>query len=130
MQDVAGNVVWNFDEFNPVGLGVGGQPWAVNFGDQKRAFAFANGLFDAGLCNGSTTPGMCNPNHVNFGLYRERAPDWRLRNDGIGMKWDFQLPHPSIRFALTDWYGMSQTPVFVESQLMVLGDPAHPGAIS
>jgi hypothetical protein len=22
MQDVAGNVVWNFDEFNPVGLGV------------------------------------------------------------------------------------------------------------
>ena len=30
------------------------------------------------------------------------------------MKWDFQLPHPSIRFALTDWYGIGQTPVFVE----------------
>jgi hypothetical protein len=39
LQDVAGNLVWNFDTFNPVGLGVGGQPWAVNFGDQKKAFA-------------------------------------------------------------------------------------------
>jgi hypothetical protein len=129
MQDVAGNVVWNFDEFNPVGLSVGGQPWAVNFGDQKRAFAFANGLFDAGECAGSKTPGVCNPNHVNFGLYRERVPDWRLRNSGLGMKWDFQLPHPAVRFALTDWWGIGQTPVFVESQLQVLGDPTHPGAI-
>jgi hypothetical protein len=129
-QEVAGNVVWNFDEFNPVGLGVGGQPWAVNFGDQKRAFAFSNGLFDAGECGGSKTPGVCNPNHVNFGLYRERVPDWRLRNSGVGMKWDFELPHPAIRFALTDWWGIAQTPIFVESQLQVLGDPAHPGAIS
>ena len=31
LQDVAGNVVWNFDTFNPVGLGVGGQPWAIEF---------------------------------------------------------------------------------------------------
>ena len=90
LQDVAGNLVWNFDEFNPVGLGVGGQPWAVNFGDQKRVFAFSNGLFDAGECDGSRTPGVCNPNHVNFGLYRERVPDWRLSNSGVGMKWDFQ----------------------------------------
>ena len=79
---------------------------------------------------GSKTPGVCNPNHVNFGLYRERVPDWRLRNSGVGTKWDFQLPHPSIRFALTDRWGIAQTPVFVESQLQVLGDPAHPGAIS
>ncbi len=129
MQDVAGNVVWNFDEFNPVGLGIGGTPWAVNFGDQKRAFAFDNGLFDAGICGGSKTPGVCNPNHVNFGLYREHVPDWRLRNSGIGMKWDFQLPHPSIRFALTDWWGIGQTPVFDLGQTMVLGDPTHPGQV-
>ena len=130
MQDVAGNVVWNFDTFNPVGLGVGGQPWAVNFGDQKKAFAFDNTLFDEGLCNGSRTPGVCNPNHVNFGLDSERVPSWSLKNSGIGTKWDFQLPHPSIRFALTDWYGVGQTPVFVLNNLQVLGDPAHPGAIS
>ncbi len=129
MQDVAGNLVWNFDEFNPVGLGVGGQPWAVNFGDQKRAFAFNNGLFDSVFCSGSKTPGVCNPNHVNFGLYREHVPDWRLRNSGIGMKWDFQLPHPSIRFALTDWWGIRDTPTFDLGQLMVLGDPTHPGAV-
>ncbi len=122
MQDVAGNLVWNFDTFNPVGLGVGGTPWAVNFGDQKKAFAFDNSLFDAGLCTGSRTPGVCNPNHVNFGLDQERVPNWSLRNSGIGTKWDFQLPHPSIRFALTDWYGMSQTPVFVVNNLMVVGD--------
>ncbi len=73
MQDVAGNVVWNFDTFNPVGLGVGGTPWAVNFGDQKKAFAFDNSLFDAGLCTGSTTPSVCNPHHVNFGLTQEKG---------------------------------------------------------
>jgi uncharacterized protein DUF1302 len=129
MQDVAGNLVWNFDTFNPVGLGVGGQPWAVNFGDQKKAFAFDNSLFDAGLCGGSTTPGVCNPNHVNFGLMQEKAPNWSIRNSGIGMKWDFQLPHPSIRFALTDWWGIGQTPVFTNATLQVLGDPAHPGQI-
>jgi hypothetical protein len=129
MQDVAGNLVWNFDTFNPVGLGVGGQPWAVNFGDQKKAFAFDNSLFDAGLCGGSKTPGMCNPNHVNFGLTQEKAPNWSLKNDGVGMKWDFQLPHPSIRFALTDWWGVGQTPVFTNSSIQVLGDPAHPGHI-
>jgi hypothetical protein len=129
MQDVAGNLVWNFDTFNPVGLGVGGTPWAVNFGDQKKAFAFDNSLFDAGLCGGSRTPGVCNPNHVNFGLTQEKVPNWSLRNDGVGMKWDFQLPHPSIRFALTDWWGVGQTPVFTNSSIQVLGDPAHPGQI-
>jgi len=129
MQDVAGNLVWNFDTFNPVGLGVGGTPWAVNFGDQKKAFAFDNSLFDAGLCGGSATPSACNPKHVNFGLTQEKAPSWSLKNDGVGMKWDFQLPHPSIRFALTDWWGVGQTPVFVNSSLQVLGDPKHPGQI-
>jgi hypothetical protein len=129
MQDVAGNLVWNFDTFNPVGLGVGGTPWAVNFGDQKKAFAFDNSLFDAGLCGGSTTPSACNPKHVNFGLTQEKVPSWSLKNDGVGMKWDFQLPHPSIRFALTDWWGVGQTPVFVNSSLQVLGDPKHPGQI-
>jgi hypothetical protein len=126
-QDVAGNVVWNFDTFNPVGLGVGGQPWAVNFGDQKRAFDFDNGLFDAGLCAGSTTPQVCNPKHVNFGLDYEKFPAWRLKDSGIGTKWDFQLPHPSIRFALTDWWGLSQTPVFDINNLMVVGNAAIPG---
>jgi len=128
MQDVAGNFVWNFDTFNPVGLGVGGQPWAVNFGDQKKAFGFDNSLFDGGLCGGSTTPTVCNPNHVNFGLDHERFPAWSLRNTGIGTKWDFQLPHPSIRFALTDWYGMAQTPVFTLNSLQVLGSGV-PGQI-
>ena len=129
MQDVAGNLVWNFDTFNPVGLGVGGQPWAVNFGDQKKAFAFDNSLFDAGLCGGSSTPTVCNPNHVNFGLDREKLPSWSLKNNGIGMKWDFQLPHPSIRFALTDWYGVAQTPVFTLNTLQVIGN-GHGGISS
>lgn len=122
LQDVAGNLVWNFDTFNPVGLGVGGQPWAVNFGDQKKAFAFDNSLFDAGLCGGSTTPGVCNPNHVNFGLDHEYVPNWNLKNSGVGMKWDFQLPHPAIRFALTDYWAIAQTPVFTLNTLQVIGN--------
>ena len=101
----------------------------MNFGDQKKAFAFDNTLFDAGVCNGSTTPTACNPAHVNFGLTQEKVPSWSFKNDGIGTKWDFQLPHPSIRFALTDWYGNGQTPVFVLSSIQVLNNPAHPGQI-
>jgi hypothetical protein len=130
MQDVAGSLVWNFDTFNPVGLGVGGQPWAIDFGDSKKAYSFDNSLFDAIACGGSTTPGACNPNHVNTGLSAEKVPNWSLRNSGIGMKWDFQLPHPSIRFALTDWWGVAQGPTFVNTNLTLLGDPNHPGQLS
>ncbi len=122
LQDVAGNFIWNFDTFNPVGLGVGGQPWAVNFGDQKKAFAFDNTLFDRAGCLGSATPGVCNPNHVNFGLDHERVPNWNIKNSGVGMKWDFQLPHPAIRFALTDYWAIGQTPVFDVNNLMVVGN--------
>ncbi len=130
LQDVAGNVVWNFDTFNPVGLGVGGQPWAIDFGDSRKSYAFANSLYDAIACNGSSTPTACNPNHVNTGLESERIPSWSIKNSGIGAKWDFQLPHPSIRFALTDWYGIGQGPVFVNKYLTVLGDPNHPGQLA
>ena len=108
MQDVAGNLVWNFDTFNPVGLGVGGTPWAVNFGDQKKAFAFDNSLFDAGLCGGSATPTRLQPQPCQFRPYpAKRCLTGASSNSGIGTKWDFQLPHPSIRFALTDWYGIA-----------------------
>src|SRR5271167_185300 len=130
MQDVAGNLVWNFDTFNPVGLGVGGQPWAIDFGDSKKAYAFDNGSVDTLACSGSLTPGTCNPNHVNTGLSSEKVPNWNLRNSGVGMKWDFQLPHPSIRFALTDWYGVAQGPVFVNSTITLLRNPNAPGQLS
>jgi hypothetical protein len=46
------------------------------------------------------------------------------------MKWDFQLPHPSIRFALTDWWGIRDIPTFVLGTMQVLGDPTHPGQVS
>ncbi|HVB78510.1 MAG TPA: DUF1302 family protein [Candidatus Binataceae bacterium] len=130
LQDVAGNFVWNFDTFNPVGLGVGGQPWAIDFGDSKKAYAFDNSSVDALACDGSATPGTCNPNHVNTGLDSERIPSWSIKNSGVGMKWDFQLPHPSIRFALTDWWGVGQTPVFVNNNLTLFGDAAHPGQLA
>jgi hypothetical protein len=67
---------------------------------------------------------------VNFGLDSEKFPAWSLRNSGVGAKWDFQLPHPSIRFALTDWWAVAQTPVFVLNNLQVLRNPNVPGEIS
>ncbi|MGH7843211.1 MAG: DUF1302 family protein [Candidatus Binataceae bacterium] len=113
LQDLAGNVVWNFDQFNPVGLGQSGQPWAVEFGDAKRAFAFNNGLFTAGLCGGA--PG-CNGNNINFALDQEHTPQWRFRNDGIGTKWDWEIPQ-GVRFALTDYWGIRDIPGFVNTRL-------------
>jgi hypothetical protein len=109
---------------------VGGQPWAIDFGDSKRAFAFDNSSVDFLACNGSKTPGVCNPNHLNTGLYHERVPNWNIKNSGIGMKWDFQLPHPSIRFALTDWWGIAQGPTFVNGTITLAADPNHPGQLT
>jgi hypothetical protein len=113
LKDLAGNFVWNFDQFNPVGLGQGGQPWTVEFGDAKRAFAFNNGLFTQGLCAGA--PG-CNSHNINFALDQEHTPQWRLRNDGVGMKWDWEIPQ-GVRFALTDYWGIRDTPAFVNTRL-------------
>ncbi len=112
-KDLAGNIVWNFDQFNPVGLGQSGQPWAVEFGDAKRAFAFNNGLFTNGLCGGA--PG-CNTNNINFALNKEHTPQWRFRNDGVGTKWDWEIPQ-GVRFALTDYWGIRDTPAFVNTRL-------------
>jgi hypothetical protein len=126
LQDVAGNFVWNFDQFQPVGLGQSGEPWAVNFGDQKRLFMFNNGLFDVAECTGGLASANCNPNNINFALKRENIPDWRLRNSGVGMKWDFQLPHPAIRFALTDYWGIRDIPTFRDATVNVLPAPFVP----
>ena len=38
LQDVAGNVVWNFDTFNPVGLGVGGPALGGEFRRFEKGF--------------------------------------------------------------------------------------------
>ena len=123
--DTAGNFVWNFDQFIPVGLGQGGQPWTVEFGDAKRAFAFNNGLFTNALCG--TEPG-CNSNTIDFALDREHLPQWRFRNDGVGTKWDWEIPQ-GVRFALTDYWGIRDTPAFVNTRLNTTSafNPKCPG---
>ncbi len=114
-RDVAANLVWNFDQFIPVGLGQSGQPWAVAFGDEKRAFAFNNGLFTDGLCAGSPTPGCLHK--TNFALTNERTPAWSIRNTGVGAKIDWEVPDPQIRFSLTDYLGNRDTPTFALTKL-------------
>jgi uncharacterized protein DUF1302 len=114
-RDVAANIVWNFNPFIPVGLGQSGQPWAVAFGDEKRSFDFSNGLFNSGLCAGSTTPGCVRK--VNFALSAERTPTWNIQNTGIGMKIDWEVPDPQIRFSLTDYWGNRDVPTFALTQL-------------
>jgi len=126
LKDLAGNFVWNFDEFNPVGLGQGGQPWAVEFGDAKRAFAFNNGLFTTGLCAGGSA--NCNHSNINFALDKENTPQWRFRNDGVGTKWDWEIPQ-GVRFALTDYWGNRDTPAFVNTHLNILPLPFCTGPL-
>ena len=123
--DTAGNFVWNFDQFIPVGLGQGGQPWAVEFGDAKRAFAFNNGLFTAGLCGSEAG---CNSHNIDFALDQEHTPQWRFRNDGVGTKWDWEIPQ-GVRFALTEYWGIRDTPAFVNTRLNTTSafNPACPG---
>jgi hypothetical protein len=128
-RDVAANLVWNFNQFVPVGLGQSGQPWAVAFGDEKRSFDFSNGLFIDGLC-GPANP-TCKKN-VNFALSAERTPTYNMSNTGIGLKIDWEVPDPQIRFSFTDYWANRDVPTFVLSQLNYAPglNPACPGMAS
>ena len=125
-RDVALTGVWNFDLYKPVGLGQGAQPWAINFGQEVSAFSFTGDTFEHGFnvapCNnGMGAMGTC----PKFGPHEFRMPDYTFKNMGYGMKLDWEIQDPQIRFALTDYFGEGD-PVFKILAPNIIATGANP----
>ncbi len=121
-RDVALTGIWNFDLYKPVGLGSAAQPWSINFGQEISAFSFTGDTFEHGFQAPGYTPpggtkGPCSSGMyaigqcAKFGPHEFRMPDYTFKNMGYGMKLDWEIQDPQIRFALTDYFGEGD-PVF------------------
>lgn len=114
-KQLAGSVVWVFDRYTSLGFGNGGQPWAIGFGRELGAFGFGSNLFGNALFPNEPV------NSVNSALTYNRAPDWNLKNTGVGSKWAWLFGN--VRVQLTDWFAFQDVPAFGWSQLHILDIP-------
>ena len=119
LRDVAGSIVWVFDRYTALGLGHPAQPWALGFSRTIDAFAFGNDLFGQAFFPGR--------DDVNMGLYRNAAPDWNLKNAGIGMRWEATIGN--FRFQLTDWFAFQDVAAFGWDRINVLTGPGFEGCL-
>lgn len=139
LTDNAIQVVWNFDEFQQVGLGNPSHFWAHPFAKDTSTFAIFNTFFSPEPCVNAarTAPGaqragvdpagglpltdICGSLGVNDtrkssgfgtpnGLNRNNRPDWDIENTEAGWRWEFRLS--DFRFAVSHWYGWNDIPVF------------------
>ena len=132
--DNAIQFVWNFDRFEPVGLGNAGTGWAHPFAKQKTTFAGFNTFFSVEPCLGPASLGLlqngannlspsdyCGSGGANdrrlpsgfgqpVGLNFEEIPEWKVENTEGGARWEFRMGE--VHFAITDYYGHNDVPVF------------------
>lgn len=147
LHDTALQVVWNFDKFKAVGLGNPSEAWAHPFGKEKATFAAFNTYFSPEPCVSSasavaTIPNSCAPGDgrmasgfgIPLGLSAEKLPKHKFKNTEIGGRFEFRLA--DFRFALSHYYGFTDTPVFridtvnVNTAAGVLGPMAGTGIMS
>lgn len=131
LTDNAVQVVWNFDEFQQVGLGNPSAFWAHPFAKDTSTFAIFNTYFSVEPCFGPQSPqvlgGTANPADIcgtrgpqddrlpsgfgqPVGLNRNLRPDWDIDNTEAGARWEFRIS--DFRVALSHWYGWNDIPVF------------------
>jgi hypothetical protein len=126
MQESAITVVWNFDEFKPVGLGNHAQAWAHPFAKEIGTFALFNTYFSPEPCVSAATataagaPGstVCTPGDgrlpsgfgIDVGLSEFEMPEHKLSNTEIGGRFEFKLGE--VRFAASHYYHWGDSPVF------------------
>lgn len=131
LTDNAFQVVWNFDQFQQVGLGNPSQFWAHPFSKDTSTFAIFNHYFSTEPCFGPASTQVqnntANPQDIcgalgpldqrlpsGFGtpqgLNRNNRPDWDIENTEAGFRWEFRLS--DFRFAVSHWYGWNDIPVF------------------
>lgn len=129
LTDNAFQVVWNFDEFQQVGLGNPSSFWAHPFAKDTSTFAIFNTFFSVEPCvnatlaiaNGMPARDVCGAKGPNdnrkpsgfgapAGLDVNNRPDWDIENTEAGFRWEFRLA--DFRFAVSHWYGWNDIPVF------------------
>ncbi len=131
LTDNAFQVVWNFDEFQQVGLGNPSHFWAHPFAKDTSTFAIFNHYFSTEPCFGPASAqvqngtaqlrdicGSAGPRDQRLpsgfgtpqGLNINNRPDWDIENTEAGWRWEFRLS--DFRVALSHWYGWNDIPVF------------------
>ena len=150
LHDTALQMVWNFDKFHAVGLGNPSEAWAHPFGKEKGVFALFNTYFSPEPCVSTATynatlgaasnvGNICQQGDgrlasgfgIPLGLSAEKLPKHKLKNTEFGGRFEFRLH--DFRFALSHYYGWTDTPVFridtvnVNTTAGVLGPMAGTG---
>ena len=137
-------VVWNFDQFEPVGLGSTSQAWAHPFSKEIGTFALFNTYFSPEPCvseatNSGPDANVCSPGDgrlpsgfgVPLGLSEFEMPDHNLDDTEIGGRFEFKLGE--IRFALSHYYHWGDSPVFkfntINLNAGALGTVANDGLV-
>lgn len=132
--DNAIQFIWNFDTFEPVGLGNPGAPWAHPFAKEKSTFAAFNTFFSVEPCLGPNSLGLlqnagnnlspadfCGSGGPNdrrlpsgfgqpVGLSFEDRPEWDPENFEGGARWEFRVGE--LHLALSGYSGFQDVPVF------------------
>ena len=129
LTDNAFQVIWNFDEFQQVGLGNPSGFWAHPFAKDVSTFAIFNTFFSVEPCvSGATAiaagmPGadVCGsggPNDTRLpsgfgtqaGLSLNNRPEHKLKNTEAGWRWEFRFS--DFRVAVSHWYGWQDLGAF------------------
>jgi hypothetical protein len=102
--NIALELVWLWDDFEPTGLGQGGEPWANPFGENLRLFSQffdASGVWGGQL--GLDPWGSQNFTRGTQALWKENKYGSSISNSELG--WRLEWRYKDWRFALTHWYG-------------------------
>ncbi|MEM7542037.1 MAG: DUF1302 family protein, partial [Pseudomonadota bacterium] len=129
LTDNAIQFIWNFDEFQQIGLGNPSHFWGHPFAKDTSTFAIFNHYFSTEPCvagavaiaNGMSTDSVCGsrgPNDQRLpsafgtpsGLSANNRPEWELGNTEAGWRWEFRFS--DFRFAVSHWYGWNDIPAF------------------
>ncbi len=125
LEDTAIQLIWNFDQFRPVGLGSPTGAWAHPFAKQNAAFAGFNTYFSPEPCVSETTQlasgapasTVCVPGDgrlpsgfgIPLALGKDNRPEWKLKNNEFGARFEFRIG--GARFSLSHYYGWTDAPV-------------------
>jgi len=112
--NIALELVWLWDDFEPTGLGQGGEPWAHPFGENLRLFALAYDATEA-LRRQMAAAGFAIPVPPTGALGTQAF--WKENKYGVSMsnsEWGGRLEWRwrEWRFALTEWYGFQDDGAF------------------
>ncbi|MCC7120175.1 MAG: hypothetical protein IT493_01345 [Gammaproteobacteria bacterium] len=141
--DNAIQLVWNFDEFQHVGLGNPSAGWAHPFSKDIATFAAFNEYFSVEPClglnlavadaaaagvalNHNIVCGSRGPNDprkpTGFGQPAglsggDNRPEWDIENTEAGLRWEFRLGE--LHIATSYYYGWNDTPIFRFDSVLV-----------